>query len=132
MGEPLEHDFDLGTLAALRRVVERFAEQHGLAGLALYRFVVAVNEITTNAVRYGGGGGRLSLWQAAGRLYCRVTDTGPGMPSPHLGRRLVPPDSSSGRGLWLAWQGVSRLTIETDTEGTSVTLEAASPSPCLG
>ncbi|MFD1539432.1 ATP-binding protein [Nonomuraea guangzhouensis] len=135
MSEPdeapkLEYDFDFGTLVMLRRLVNRYAARHGLAGPDLYRFVVAVNEITTNAVRHGGGGGRLSLWQADGRLYCRVTDSGPGLPRPYEhGHRPVPPGSSSGRGLWLARQWVNRLTIESDSNGTSVTLEAAAPQP---
>ncbi|MBT2234216.1 ATP-binding protein [Nonomuraea sp. NEAU-A123] len=133
MSEPgetlgLEYDFDFDTLVAARRLVERYAERHGLTEADLYRFVVAVNEITTNAVRHGGGGGRLSLWQADGRLYCRVTDNGPGLPWPdEPGHRPVPPGSSSGRGLWLARQWVNRLTIESDAEGTSVTLEATTP-----
>jgi len=41
----------------------------------------------------------------------------------------VPADSSSGRGLWLARQCVSQLTIESDANGTTVTLEAAPPQP---
>ncbi|MEV6157836.1 ATP-binding protein [Nonomuraea sp. NPDC052129] len=131
-GETLEtrYDFDFGTLVLLRRLVERYAARHGLTGRDLYRFVVAVNEITTNAVRHAGGGGRLSLWQADGRLYCRVTDNGPGLARPDSqGHHAVPADSSSGRGLWLARQWVNRLTIESDANGTTVTLEAAPPQP---
>ncbi|MEU7858193.1 ATP-binding protein [Nonomuraea sp. NPDC049141] len=60
-------------------------------------------------------------WQADGRLYCRVTDSGPGLPRPYKhGLPPVPPGSSSGRGLWLARQWVDRLTIESDANGTSV------------
>lgn len=135
MSEPdealeLQYDFDFDTLVTVRRLVEWYAERHGLAGHDLYRFVVAVNEITTNAVRYGGGGGRLRLWRVGGRLYCRVTDNGPGLPWPYQhGNPPVPPGSSSGRGLWLARQWVNRLTIESDANGTSVTLETAAPQP---
>ncbi|MFG1679656.1 ATP-binding protein [Nonomuraea sp. NPDC049269] len=135
MSEPdealeLQYDFDFDTLVTVRRLVERYAERHRLTGQDLYRFVVAVNEITTNAVRYGGGGGRLSLWQADGRLYCRVTDNGPGLPRPdEHGHDPVPADSSSGRGLWLARQWVSRLTIDTGVDGTTVTLEASATQP---
>ncbi|MEU4234286.1 ATP-binding protein [Nonomuraea sp. NPDC026600] len=135
MSEPdealeLQYDFDFDTLVTVRRLVERYAERRRLTGQDLYRFVVAVNEITTNAVRYGGGGGRLSLWQAGGRLHCRVTDSGPGLPRPYEhGHRPVPPGSSSGRGLWLARQWVNHLTIESDANGTTVTLETAAPQP---
>ncbi|HUR03118.1 MAG TPA: ATP-binding protein [Nonomuraea sp.] len=135
MSEPdeapeLQYDFDFDTLVAVRRLVERYAERHRLTGPDLYRFVVAVNEITTNAVRHGGGGGRLSLWRAGDRLYCRVTDSGPGLARPYEhGHPPVPPGSSSGRGLWLARQWVDRLTVESDAHGTSVILEAAAPRP---
>jgi anti-sigma regulatory factor (Ser/Thr protein kinase) len=131
-GETLEtrYDFDFDTLVLLRRLVARYAARHGLTGRDLYRFVVAVNEITTNAVRHGGESGRLSLWQTGGRLYCRVTDNGPGLARPDSqGHHAVPADSSSGRGLWLARQCVNRLTIESDANGTIVTLEAAAPQP---
>ncbi|MEV6157818.1 hypothetical protein AB0L53_46525 [Nonomuraea sp. NPDC052129] len=41
----------------------------------------------------------------------------------------MPADSSSGRGLWLARQWVSQLTIESGANGTTVTLEAAASQP---
>jgi anti-sigma regulatory factor (Ser/Thr protein kinase) len=119
----LARDFDIRTLVALRHEVERHAQRDGLSGVALYRFVVAVNEITTNAVQHGRGGGRLELWRAGDRLYCRVTDRGPGIPPRY--RRIAGPPSPhalSGRGLWLAQQGSRSLTIRSDAEGTSVTL----------
>ncbi|GGS91670.1 hypothetical protein GCM10010156_57440 [Planobispora rosea] len=120
----LVRDFDLGTLVAVRHEVEQCSERHGLSGLALYRFIVAVNEITTNAVRHGGGTGRLRLWRTDGRICCEVTDRGPGMPASSADHRPVPPESSGGRGLWLARHGVRRFTVRTGTGGTSVTLEA--------
>ncbi|MEU4234280.1 ATP-binding protein [Nonomuraea sp. NPDC026600] len=84
--------------------------------------------MTTNAVRYGGGGGRLSLWQASDRLHCQVTDSGPGLPWPDKrSHRPVPP--GSGRGPWLARQWVNHLTIESDANATTVTLETAAPQP---
>ncbi|MFG1945841.1 ATP-binding protein [Nonomuraea sp. NPDC048826] len=122
--EPLfSRDFDRESLVTLRREVERRSEEQGLAGLALYRFVVAVNEITTNAVRHGGGHGRLTLWKGDDRLFCEVADRGRGLPS---GREWAPPPpatSTTGRGLLLARHGASRLSIRSDGDGTSVLLE---------
>jgi anti-sigma regulatory factor (Ser/Thr protein kinase) len=127
MGEELEPllsvDFDLESLVWLRREVERRSEEQGLTGLSLYRFVVAVNEITTNAVRHGGGRGRLALWRGEDRLYCQVADQGSGLPA---GREWAPPPpatSTDGRGLLLARHGASKLTIRSGTDGTSVLLE---------
>nr|BFE82333.1 hypothetical protein GCM10020093_049340 [Planobispora longispora] len=119
----LVRDFDLDTLVAVRHEVEHCAEQHGLTGLTLYRFVVAINEITTNAVRHGGGTGRLRLWRAGDRIYCEVTDRGPGL-SVSAGNRAAPVESANGRGLWLARRGVRRFTMRTGAGGTSITLEA--------
>ena len=123
-GRPLlRRDFGGNGLVELRHQVERSAQDSGLTDLALYRFVVAVNEITTNAVRHGGGHGRLELWRTASRLYCRVTDQGPGLPADHETRR-PPPRAVSGRGLWFARQGCERLTIETGALGTTILLQA--------
>ncbi|TXK34369.1 ATP-binding protein [Nonomuraea sp. C10] len=119
----LSRDFDLESLISLRREVERRSEEEGLTGLALYRFVVAVNEITTNSVRHGGGHGRLTLWKGADRLYCEVTDRGRGLPPGRERAQPPPSTSANGRGLLLARHGASRLSIHSDGDGTSVMLE---------
>jgi anti-sigma regulatory factor (Ser/Thr protein kinase) len=118
----LERRFTLTELAAVRHEVERFGARHGLAELALYRFVVAVNELTTNAVRHGGGAGRLELRRLGDVLRCRVIDEGPGLPADR--RRIVraPAQALSGRGLWLARQIAASLDIDTGPSGTSITL----------
>src|SRR4051794_40976569 len=122
MNDSLVRDFTGDDLAALRHDIERFAAGHGLAGLALYRFVVAVNELTTNAVRHGGGAGLLELRQVGTVLHCRVVDHGPGMP-PHR-RDDTPPAKRAlnGRGLWMARQNSSSLHIDSRPSGTSITL----------
>ena len=116
----LTRDFNIDTLVAVRHDVEHCAAQNGLTDLALYRFVVAVNELTTNAVRHGGGSGHLTLWRTDNRLHCRVTDRGPGIPIHHEIHQ-PPTDAIGGRGLWLARHSVERLTIDSHAEGTSVT-----------
>ncbi|MGW0807830.1 ATP-binding protein [Nonomuraea sp. NPDC002799] len=115
--------FDLSTLVALRHEVQHVCQLQGLTDLALYRFVVAVNEVTTNAVRHGGGSGRLQLWRAGGRLYCRVADRGSGI-SMQAGQELAPPDKPDGRGLWLARHNTGRFTLHTGAGGTTITLMA--------
>lgn len=124
----LARHFTLDGLVALRHDLERAAAGHGLAGLELYRFVVAVNELTTNAVRHGGGSGNLALWHttspepgAGGWLHCRVTDWGKGLPADHR-LRMPPADAIGGRGLWLAHHSVEQLVIDSDGRGTSVTV----------
>jgi anti-sigma regulatory factor (Ser/Thr protein kinase) len=121
--ELLARDFTIDTLVSVRHDVQRLAVQHGLTDLALYRFVVAVNELTTNAVRHGGGSGHLALWRTHNELHCRVIDHGPGMPTGG-GLQLPPAQAAGGRGLWLVHHGAERLTIDSDANGTSVTASA--------
>jgi anti-sigma regulatory factor (Ser/Thr protein kinase) len=119
----LARDFDLGSLVALRHEVARQCELAGLSGLALHWYVIAINEITTNAVRHGGGAGRLLLWCDPGLLHCRVADEGPGIPvERQRPDDRPPPDTLGGRGLWLARQGCQTLTLDTGPRGTTVTL----------
>ena len=118
----LTRDFDRDTLVPLRHDVARLAEHNGLTGLARYRFVVAVNEITTNAVRHGGGRGRIRIWRTGNLLHCQVSDHGPGLPATFRHHTARPPaHATTGRGLWLA-QRRCHLTTHSDTRGTTVTL----------
>jgi anti-sigma regulatory factor (Ser/Thr protein kinase) len=125
MAEPrsapmLVRDFDAGGLVALRHDVTRLARENGLADVALYRFVLGVHEIAANAVRHGGGSGRLELWQTDGVLRCRISDRGPGIPPDRRPSRPAP-DTMSGRGLWLA-QLAGDMTTVSSRHGTTVTL----------
>jgi anti-sigma regulatory factor (Ser/Thr protein kinase) len=117
----ISRDFTRENLVELRHEVQRRAERYGMTGTALYRFVVAVYELTTNAIRYGGGRGRLELWSANSRLHCRVTDRGPGLPDGYEIRRPSP-DALDGRGLWLARQGCESLNVERTGGATMITL----------
>jgi serine/threonine-protein kinase RsbW len=84
--------------------------------------VVAVNELLTNAVRHGGGGGRLRLWRADDQLVCEVSDNGPGLSGVLEGRGPVRPaaDQPGGWGLWLAEELTDDFAITTGTGGTTV------------
>jgi serine/threonine-protein kinase RsbW len=124
-GPPVDlliRDFDFHSLVRLRHEVERCGARVGMAERELYLFVVAVNEVTTNAVRHGGGKGRMYLWRDDHRLYCRVVDQGPGIPAGRFGEVRPAPDTLGGRGLWLARQGCESLTVDTGAHGSIVTL----------
>jgi serine phosphatase RsbU (regulator of sigma subunit)/anti-sigma regulatory factor (Ser/Thr protein kinase) len=124
-GEPMVRDFTMTDLVALRHDVEDFAAAHALPDRARYRFVVAVNELTTNAVRHGGGAGRLELRRHGDVLHCRVTDAGPGIPADR--RRVTgppPPHALNGRGLYLARQNADTFEIESRGAGTTVDVTA--------
>lgn len=122
-GKPLVCAFQLDTYVAVRHEVRRYAGSVGLEDLRLYNFVVAVSEIMTNAIQHGGGAGDLRVWSDDGRLYCEITDRGPGMPGGRVnGFHLPAPGVLRGRGLWLARQICEQVDITTDHSGTRVLL----------
>ena len=129
----LSRDFELTSLRAVRHQVETWARDNGLTDLPLYRFVVAVNEITTNAIRHGGGRGHLALCRTGDRLHCTVVDTGGGIVRQHK-PNLPQPHVVGGRGLWLAQQGTDEFTMHSTAHGTTVSLSvlagaATEPTP---
>jgi serine/threonine-protein kinase RsbW len=126
----LECKFDRAAIAALRGEVSRCGTTNGLTDIALSNFVLAVNEITTNAVRYAGGHGQLRLWRHGNDLWCQVVDDGPGIPAHVLNESHRPkPGHIRGRGLWLARHICASVEIETDrSSGTRVLLRYALPA----
>jgi anti-sigma regulatory factor (Ser/Thr protein kinase) len=86
--------------------------------------VLAVNEITTNAVEHGPGDAEICLWSDADGFVVEVHDRGvlanplPGLVAPH-------PAEPRGRGVWIARQLCESLHVWADGEGTHVRLRAA-------
>jgi anti-sigma regulatory factor (Ser/Thr protein kinase) len=121
----LSETFARGRITLLRRTIAACAAAEGLAGRRLEDFVVAVNEVTTNAVLHGGGRGRVRLWWQHGRLWCEVADEGPGLP-PGWSTASPPPAGfeAGGRGLWLTRLLCRHLTIVSGPSGTTVTFAA--------
>jgi serine/threonine-protein kinase RsbW len=115
--------FDHSRVTELRHAVASCAEHAGLLGERLDDFVVAVNELLTNAVRHGGGSGRVVLWQEAGSVVCEVVDAGPGLPLPVRPHRPAS-DEPGGWGLWLAGELTDSLEIDTGAYGTRVRVSA--------
>jgi anti-sigma regulatory factor (Ser/Thr protein kinase) len=114
----LSESFDRSRVSALRHAVASRAEAAGLRGDRLEDFVVAVNELLTNAVRHGGGEGRVRLWHEDAAVVCEVTDRGTGLTGPAPGRPAV--DELGGRGLWLAGELTDSIDLRTGAEGTTV------------
>jgi anti-sigma regulatory factor (Ser/Thr protein kinase) len=89
--------------------------------------VLVAHELSTNAVRHGGGAGRLRLWRDDFRLLCRVSDSGPGLADAATAG-VEPPSARvpGGRGLWIA-RRLAAVRIDTGPTGTVIT--AAIPLP---
>ena len=78
--------------------------------------VLVAHELATNVIRHGGGFGRLRMWRESGRIVCRVSDSGPGMPA-----LVKEPEARrpGGRGLWIA-RRLADVRIESGPSGTVV------------
>jgi anti-sigma regulatory factor (Ser/Thr protein kinase) len=115
----LSEAFDHSRVTVLRHSVMSCARTAGLSGDRLEDFVVAVNELMTNAVRHGGGSGRVTLWRAADAVVCEVTDRGGSRRPPERPTRPAA-DAAGGWGLWLAGELTDEIGVATGPEGTTV------------
>ncbi|GIF72766.1 hypothetical protein Asi02nite_22840 [Asanoa siamensis] len=117
----LAETFSRGQVTDLRHSFAGCAEAAGLRDQRLDDFVLAVNELITNAVRHGGGAGQLRLWRAGATLVCEVSDGGAGIGAERLANHERPaPDTAGGWGLWLADQLSDSMAVATGPAGTTV------------
>jgi serine/threonine-protein kinase RsbW len=113
----LAESFTVDTVTELRHAVLAAAGSAGLSGAQADDFALAVHELVSNAVRHGGGSGRLELRLFADVLTCEVVDQGghaDGLPM-----RLPPTDQPGGRGLWLAHQLTGSLMLVRRPDGVT-------------
>jgi anti-sigma regulatory factor (Ser/Thr protein kinase) len=123
--DAVELSFEGEELAATREVVFRRAADAGLSSSRAHDLVLAVNEVLTNSIRYGGGGGVLRMWRDDGRLVCEIEDRGR-IHDPLVDRRRPEPDQPNGRGLWIANQLCDLVQLRSPTSGTIVRLHIRS------
>ncbi|MGY1651910.1 anti-sigma factor RsbA family regulatory protein [Geodermatophilus sp. SYSU D01119] len=131
--EPLERtppvfaDDDVTDLAPVRRAVREVLD--GVPGPPddLEDFLMAVDEMTSNAVRHGSRPAAVRLWTAPGRLVCTIRDSGAGLDDPFAGYGPAHGEdlSHGGMGLWLARQLCDHVAIRHDGSGTSVRLSTS-------
>lgn len=127
----LAEPFDRQRVTGLRHVVATCAGAAGLDGDRLDDFVLAVNELLTNAVRHGGGAGRLRLWRDGSGVVCEVADTGRGLapdqrrPDQRRPGDRPPLDTPGGWGLWLVQRLTDEVQVRTGADGTAVRIWSA-------
>jgi anti-sigma regulatory factor (Ser/Thr protein kinase) len=125
--EPLVEADSVRDLRGLRRdLAARAADARLPPGSepALEDFLLAVDEMTTNALRHGRPPVDLRLWADADRLVCTVTDRGSGLQDPFIGYGPAHGDDLSlgGMGLWLARQLCDHVDITATDDGVRVRL----------
>lgn len=105
----------------VRAFLARHTTTLGLPPARFDDFVLAVNEVATNAIRHGGGRGEARLWRSGQRLICEISDTGT-VEDTFLGFLRSDPSAENGHGLWIARQLCDLLEIRTQGPGTRVRL----------
>ncbi|MEO3814084.1 ATP-binding protein [Sphaerisporangium sp. B11E5] len=112
--------FRVGDLPDVRDFAAHQARRAGMSETAIGDYLVAINEVATNAVTHGTAKAWLRVWCDAGDLVVHVHDDGhwiltetPGMTAPH-------DYSTSGMGLWVARRLAKHLTLDTGTTGTNL------------
>src|SRR3954447_546562 len=113
--------FERFTLAAVRGFAERRAARAGLAERRKNDVVLAVNEVATNSVLYGGGHGVVRSWRQGTSLIFEVTDRGR-IQEPLVGRKRPALGKPGGRGLWLVNQVCELVQVRSSAAGTIVRL----------
>jgi anti-sigma regulatory factor (Ser/Thr protein kinase) len=112
--------------SAARRAVA-VANRTRLSAAEIDDLVLSVSEIVDNALRHGRPPVRLRIWADAEHLVVTVHDTGDGLSDPFAG--LLPANRQvGGRGLWIAHQICSQVTLHHDDTGFTVRLTAGHPA----
>jgi anti-sigma regulatory factor (Ser/Thr protein kinase) len=120
----LEQRFDQHGLVALRSTVAAHGNQFGLDDAQVDDLVLVAHELATNAVRHGGGKGRLRMWTSDGAVFCEITDDGIGFSYNGADHRSRPAlTATGGRGLWIVARLVDVLHVSTGRDGTVATVE---------
>ena len=114
--------FTVDDLAAIREKVGGFAQVHRLPPARIRELTLAVSEVATNSIRYGGGRGTLRLWTQDDALVCEVRDAGV-ITDALIGRRRPSPRQLGGRGLWFVNQLCDLVQLRSDAgQGTRIRL----------
>ncbi|GAA3085030.1 ATP-binding protein [Streptosporangium carneum] len=116
--------FCLPDLPDVRDFATAQAVQSGMSEEALADFLVAVNEVATNAVTHGHPTAKavLRMWSVGRVLVVEIHDEGRWTPETPPGQTPPAPHATSGMGLWVARMVSSDIRFETGAAGTFITM----------
>jgi anti-sigma regulatory factor (Ser/Thr protein kinase) len=109
----------------LREVRATIADRAADAGMSPVRaadLVLAVSEAAANTLVHTPAGGSVTVWQAAGDIFCQVQDAGH-IADPLAGRRPPDPERSGGHGLWLVNRLCDLTQIRSNAAGTVIRMQ---------
>jgi anti-sigma regulatory factor (Ser/Thr protein kinase) len=120
--DAIELGFGSRNLAVLRRVVTAQGEVAGFEGRRVEDMISAVNELTSNSIRHGGGEGVLKTWREAESLVFEVSDSGRIENAEQAGRVKPETGQIGGYGLWLVNQLCDEMQVRSGADGSAVRL----------
>ncbi|MGH3023335.1 MAG: anti-sigma factor RsbA family regulatory protein [Gaiellaceae bacterium] len=107
------------SLPSVRGFVYEQAGEAGLTTPQTHDVALALNELATNTIRYGGGRGVVRAWREDETFVCEVEDSGC-IDDPLVGRRRPGLEQRGGRGLWIANQLCDLVQVRSFAEGSTV------------
>jgi anti-sigma regulatory factor (Ser/Thr protein kinase) len=115
---------DVADFVGLRHAVATELSRVNAPRDAIEDYLLAVDEMTSNALRHGGPPVSLRLWSGEDRVVCTIDDHGPGFDDPFAGYGPAHGEdlSRGGMGLWLARQLCDHVDISGDDDGAHVRL----------
>ena len=113
-------------LAAIRAVVQRYADLAGLPEARAIDLTLAVSEVAANTVRHAKSPGSLQIWYDDTEIVCQIHDEGT-ITDPLAGRRRPSLEAQGGHGLWIVNQVCDQVELQSDEAGTTITLHMNLP-----
>jgi anti-sigma regulatory factor (Ser/Thr protein kinase) len=115
---------DVSDFAGLRHAVAAELTALDAPPDAVEDYLLAVDEMTSNALRHGAPPVSLRLWVSADRIVCTIRDHGAGWDDPFAGYGPAHGAdlSRGGMGLWLARQLCDHVDISGGADGATVRL----------
>lgn len=114
------YDATAESVPEARRAVAAWFESHHVDGPRVPDVLLALTELTTNAVSVARGAIEVRAWLTDDAVNIEVTDDGPGFAGAPPEEREIDPMATRGRGLFLVARLVDECTIVSSVRGTIV------------